>query len=105
MTSQSVLPSTNSRTMPTFSSEPRKAVMFLWRVTVVYTRSSARNWVVTSLALDCISPLISSWTTFGFLTCRCYLTDNDQGYTPAFSLLRCGIYVSQEHIHYNIKLK
>lgn len=68
MTSQSVLPSTNSRTMPTFSSEPRKAVMFLWRVTVVYTRSSARNWVVTSLALDCISPLISSWTTLGFLT-------------------------------------
>lgn len=51
--------------------------MFLCRVTVVYTRSSAKNCVVTSCALDCISPLISSCTTLGFLTTHLKSSDAD----------------------------
>ncbi len=31
------------------------------------------------------------------------LTDGCQAYIPAFSLLRCGIYVGQDHLHYDIQ--
>jgi hypothetical protein len=44
-------PSMYSRTKPSPSKHPRKAHTFLCRLIVVYTRSSARNCVVTSLAL------------------------------------------------------
>ena len=42
--------------------------MFRCLPIVVYTRNSARNWVVTSDALVWSSPFISSWTTSGFFT-------------------------------------
>lgn len=51
--------------------------MLRWRETVVYTRSSARNWVVTSCEFDCISPFISSWTTSGFFTTHLKRTEAD----------------------------
>jgi len=42
-----------SNTMSTFSKQPKNAVMFQCCDTVVYTRNSARNCVVTTDALDC----------------------------------------------------
>lgn len=51
--------------------------MFRCLATVVYTLSSARNCVVTSDAFDCISPLISSCTTSGFLTIHLNSSDAD----------------------------
>ena len=47
-----VLPSMYSNTMSTFSKQPKNAVMLQCRDTVVYTRNSARNCVVTVDALD-----------------------------------------------------
>jgi len=42
-----------SNTMSAFSKQPKNAVMFQCRDTVVYTCNSARNGVVTADALDC----------------------------------------------------
>lgn len=68
MTSHNVRPSIYSSTMPTFSSAPRNAQTFRCLLTVVYTRSSARNCTLTSRRLLCISPLISICTILGFFT-------------------------------------